>query len=413
MPTMNDKLLSEYMLGKYRQGHDYVAMYLAATLFERTVVDKLKKANYKIYERLSASEDTNNLKDVLRAIKELLRNNSLSVKSIFYFQNVFNVKNTKEAINKLYDYKEIRNEIIHTSDPISYLKNKEKMRNVSELILYVSSENCPVLFGQNFTDIKNYEYDTFCSRINSKKADYLVRSTDEIMINRYDKELKVSKDNWYLDTDDLSDLLVARVKLAQLKNELDNWLANQHPELATTILTTIDTASGYIWLPIVHKAASKGASDRPNLDSPTASILVTPLDVRIYIDFGGYCYKGRKEYFRFIRNKPEFRKFLDQLQGDDRKHFRIFDIEWYSFIVSELDIESIVDNWDEWQSTVDAAEKDLDSSQKTEILTRNRLLSGFIYDKLFIEKSRKIDFDFITAKLSIIINIYKSLIMSK
>jgi len=382
-------------------------MTTSPTMCERTVIEKLKKANPRAYQEITRTLEANNLNNVLRALQD----ERIKPVAIFTFCNYFSVTTAREACNQLHTFKKTRNAIIHADNPIEFLgKNGEK---VLDLILYVAAENCPELFKAKLVEHKNYTHTTFCKRINGKQADYLVRSTDEIMINRYDKEQRQIDANWFLGLEDLSNLFAARVKLVQLKNELDCWLKDYYPKLHTTILTTIDTASGYIWLPIVHKDNCKGGSDRPNLESATASLLLTPLDVRIYIDFGGHCFDDRKVYFKFIRDDSAFREFLHQLQGEDRAHFKIFDIEWYSFIINQRDVDSVESNWADWEKIVDAAEKELNLSEKSKILTSNRLLSGFIYDRSYFGREQKVDIKLITDKLSSIIDLYYALLVMK
>lgn len=85
------------------------------------------------------------------------------------------------------------------------------------------------------------------------------------------------------DFDNLFDL---RRKLVPLKNYLSTWLPEHAPFLKTDILTTIDTTSSYIWMPLVPCQVPK-IEKRTGVYDCSVSLLATPLDLRIYMDFGG------------------------------------------------------------------------------------------------------------------------------
>lgn len=425
MSGMNDSLLAEYMVGRYRQGFDYSAMYLAATLFERLVGIKLKQKNPQRYEEIS-KDRSKTLNDVIKAIRDQMGLNNrynVSQENLLYYKEVFRshsffekdgrkISNARDAYDKLRDFKDIRNDIIHAEHPEGLLNDKE--REIMDLMLYVASEYSPKLFRDILSKIHSRDTVGLRNILDGISADYLVRSVDEVMIKRFDQAEGINRKTWKIEDADFSNLFQLRKKLVPLKNTLEKWLAENYPKLTTTILTTIDTASAYIWLPIVHRDNNPKDVDRPNLESATVSILATPLDLRIYIDFGGQCFPDRKEYFKFIR-KPdgEFRNFIANLDDIEKVNFSIFDVEWYSFIRNTRDVDSILNNWDAWEETVNEADRELNDLGKNPIITTNRLLSGFIFDRNWIKLNSPLKETFFLEKLSQIIELYYTLLLHK
>lgn len=422
---MNDILLAEYMIGRCCQGFDYIAIYLAATLYERLICNKVKQKNPALFKEIT-SDPQKTFNDIIKAVRDHmgLRPNyqvglekQLSVEEVFRYHNFFHmdgkrIQTKEEAYNKLRYFKDVRNAIIHAENLESFLRQRE--RDAMDLMLYVASEYCPKFFQDTLAKIPTRDITGLRKILDEKHSDYIVRSVDEVMIKRFDKAEGKNRKNWKIEEKDFSNLFHLRQKLVPLKNTLDSWLGKNYPKLTTTILTTIDTASAYIWLPIVHIDGCKANLDRPNLKIATASILVTPLDLRIYIDFGGQCFLDRKEYFKFIR-KPngEFSNFLSNLDDSAREKFFVFDVEWYSFISRKITIESILNDWPQWEKTVKAADKELDQIKNDQIITTNSLLSGFIIDREWIKENGPIKEDYFLEKLSQIIDLYYSLLLNK
>ena len=419
MPGMNDKLLAEYMVGRCRQGFDYISMYLAATLFERLISSKLKLKNPAKFGEIT-KDPKQSFKDIVNAIGHQMKcpvgsNEQIAVKDVFWWHTFFKkdgrgIETEREAHSKLHDFKNLRNDIIHEVNPENLLQERE--REIMDLMLYVASEYSPKLFRETLSKIPTRDIIGLRNVLNGATADYLVRSVDEVMINRFDKQDGVVRKSWKIQDNDFSNLFDLRKKLVPLKNSLDQWLENKYPTLSTTILTTIDTSSAYIWLPIISSENCSKDVERPNLQTVTASILVTPLSLRFYIDFGGLCLSDRKKYFKFIREPDgEFKKFLIQLNDSDRENFSIFDVEWYSFICKTRSVDSILNGWEAWEKTVKEADRELDSLSKDPIITKNRLLSGFVFDRDWINKNSPLKEAFFLEKLGQIINLYYKLLL--
>ena len=85
-------------------------------------------------------------------------------------------------------------------------------------------------------------------------ADYMVRAIDEIDILPKDRAVRYDPQKpLELKESDFENLYVLRSKLVPFKNFLADWLKKKAPFLITDILTTIDTTSAYIWLPLTRE----------------------------------------------------------------------------------------------------------------------------------------------------------------
>lgn len=413
MIHMNDRLLTEYTAGRMRQGFDYLAMYLAATLFERIVCQKLEKAAPATYQKLISSKDKNTLYDIIDALKRHDNSRYRSPEYLFKHIDNFPVSSWNNAIKRLNHYRIARNKIVHSKNPERLIEDSDFKKVLVEMLLYSISENCPELYQKHFAAIDEFTREKFREVLDAKVADYLVRSVDEVMIKRFDQKIGTVDDQWQIELADFDNLFTLRNKLASFKNSTDQWLKENYRSLKTTTLTTIDTSSAYIWLPIVHKENAP-ATDRPNLATASASILVTPLDFRIYIDFGGLCYDDRKQYFSFIKDgNGAFRTFLNDLDSEARGCFRIFDVSWYSFITQKRTPESILQNWSRWEAQVNRGVKELEKLRAHPIITTNNLLSGYILDRKWIKKNGPLTEDLIHEKLGQVIDLYYNLLLSK
>lgn len=91
----------------------------------------------------------------------------------------------------------------------------------------------------------------------------------------------------------------------------------------------------------------------------------------------------------------------------------MFDIEWYSFIVSQKNINKVINGWADFVDEVKSYKDELNSTCKNSIITRSRALSGFIYDRQWIKENGPLTEDFIKNKLKKIIELYRSLIIWK
>lgn len=420
-----ERLLSEYMVAKHRQGFDYNSVYIATYLFEKLIKDKLKHACLDKYNAMINRDNKNSLEDFIEEIEKQTKiysklesptNKKIDVCDLFRHSNIFHIRDTPAAISQLKTFKKLRNDIIHTSDIDKLLNNTVWMCEFIFFMRYLVSEYSSDFFNSHLRVMDTYDNGGLAKAIDSTYADYLVRSVDEKMIKRIDKKKGAIKKDWVITESDFGNLLSMRDLLVRLKNTIDDWLVENDYGMTTTILTTIDTSSAYIWMPIVQNTDCLiEEDDRPNLRKPSASILVTPLDFRIYIDFGGQCKEERSSYFDFlIVENGHFSKYINnELSYNDRENFFVFDIEWYSFIVSQKNINKVINGWADFVDEVKSYKDELNHTCKNSIITRSRALSGYIYDRQWIKENGPLTEDFIKNKLKKIIELYRSLIIWK
>lgn len=384
------KSFSDYMIGRYRLGYDYLAVYIAAILFEHIVDTK--------YLPHSNCDDGCTLGAILNSISDL---NAFSDDVIYQNHEQFQIllrknngeivkrdiaiplENTLQSVKKkLLDFVLLRNKIMHEFRP-DVLSGFEK--EIVELIIYVSSTI------KGVSSISSEDKHKIL-HIGEITADYMIKEVDEIMMREKDKKLIAKeKDEYFVGSDqikeaDFESLFSLRKKMYFLKNDLDRWLPSNYPNLHTTILTPIDTTSGYIWMPLVHNFKELEEKERPALFEASVSILATPLELRVYMDFGGYALDLRRKYHEFLL--AEKGGFIDSIGKISSDELLVFDTTWYSYISSRpmKAIDFIYEG--DYHNTVDLKlkAKPILPSKGNKIITWNKMLSGYIIPRSDIDK---------------------------
>jgi len=234
--------------------------------------------------------------------------------------------------------------------------------------------------------------------MNFLTADYKIRevrgklddSVQDLMAQRHDfNELKL------VDFEELFELrkkiisLGARIK-SDLRNRkyevLDKKIINK---LDIDIISKIDTTSAYVWM-----SMNEFKEERQRIKSASASILCTPLDLRIYFDIGGKAYQVRNKYYNFLKS-DYFTKFKKTI---DLKDIEVFDIDWYSFLFNKKPLEKLKN--EEMNERIDRAKKKLKEYDENDIISWNRVLCGYII------KRGKISYQEIIRKLDVIVEFY-------
>lgn len=164
---------------------------------------------------------------------------------------------------------------------------------------------------------------------------------------------------------------------------------NYQKELYIDIISKVDTTSAYVWL-----SMNLYNDDRIRIDSASASILATPLDLRIYFDIGGGGYEVRQDYYKFIRS-DYFTNFRDHVNLEGME---VFDNDWYCFIVDRSPLKELGTEQINLKATT--AEKKLAEYSSDDIITWNRMLCGYILER------GDIGFEEIRKKLDVVIKLY-------
>ncbi|MBV5341513.1 MAG: hypothetical protein J0665_18485 [Deltaproteobacteria bacterium] len=395
---------SDYMIGRYRLGYDYLAVYIAAILFEH-IVDTKYLPHSNCDDGCTLGVILNNISDLSVFSDDVICNNHDQFHVLLRKNNGEIVKrgtpipleSTLLGVKKkLLDFVLLRNKIMHEFRP-DVLSGFEQ--EIVELIVYVSSTI------QGVTTISSEDKHKIL-HIGEITADYMIKEVDEIMMREKDKKLIAKeKDEYFVGSDqikeaDFESLFSLRKKMYFLKNDLDRWLPSKFPNLHTTILTPIDTTSGYIWMPLVHNFKELEEKERPALFEASVSILATPLELRVYMDFGGYALDLRRKYHEFLL--AEKGGFIDSIGKISSDELLVFDTTWYSYIssypVKAIDFVCEGDYFNTVDSKLKA--KPILPSKGNKIITWNKMLSGYILPRADIDKQA------IYYKLESIIQLY-------
>ena len=176
--------------------------------------------------------------------------------------------------------------------------------------------------------------------------------------------------------------LGARIKQEILKIKFKN-------ELYIDIISNINTTSAYVWMSMnLHNS-----ENRERINSASASILTTPLDLRIYFDIGGGAFQVRQDYYAFLQS-DHFKNFKKHIDLED---IELFDNDWYCFIVKRKLLTDFTDK--ELEEQIQESKEKL-LKYRDKIITWNRLLFGYIL------RRREITFGEIEKKLLTIIKMY-------
>jgi len=368
------ELATRNMVGHYKLGHEQIALLLAATLFESLINSHLKGWD---------EENINNTK-----LEDKINEIQIPQKQ------------------RLHDFRKLRNKIVHGRiDEIL----SEQRDTIEDFIVFLWSQLAPDSFEK--ADSKHQMGQSIFATLYEHSADYMVRGLSEVEFLDRDEKAAKYKDkdsqNDRIEPGDFENLFTLREKLVFLKYYISKWLDENKISLKTDILTIIDTTSGYIWMPLVPK--NPVADKRASVRECSVSLLATPFDFRIYMDFGGYLRKERKQYYNFLSDSDEYREIANILK--EKPDLKVFDIDWYFSKSNER-------SFSEWLSSkdkdLDNAKEKIDSAKKPESspITWNRCLHGYVFSKQDLADGH-IDFSHITCKLQDIIKLYEAFLSFK
>lgn len=396
-----EDILARYMVGRWRLGYEDLALYIACLLFEKIIDKKLQGQGWSEY-RLEQTA-------LCRKIQELNDDNIKD--SLYQKDNVFTHYYAKTALPFSPRQEERLNQVRLRLDNFRWLRNQvmhgkldtfkdEGDNKKDDLINYMWSEFAPDSFNEAYSHRKAGQ--RLSNSLFEHTADYMIRAIDEIEIKGRDRAAGYTSEGLRIHREDFDNLFELRRKLVQFKNYLDNWLPQNATFLHTDILTTIDTTSAYIWMPLVSKKKEKMQS---GIYGCSVSLLATPQDLRIYMDFGGRAVHERRIYYDFLNGSSEYEKLLETLRC--KNGLQVFDIDWYSFRFNERQINTWLAGKDE---AVEEARQKLSSEPEhlKNPLTWNRMLHGFIFSKFDLPPRGLIDFPMIEGPLRDIISLFEA-----
>jgi hypothetical protein len=413
-----EESFAAYMVGRYRLGYPYLALYWAAILFERIITNKLKLQDTSWFRKHFDPDRENTLKyKIEKLTEETLKNDSIYLRTDDVFQKFIfktmggdlilvdilpgpedheelarmNLSHVERVRMRLTNFRILRNRIMHELNP----DMKEEMpNNHLEFITYVWLELLPKSFEQQCEKYPDVPPQRMINSLFNTSADYMIRAVDETT-----KKEEIAAYYAAIRYDDFENLYTLRDRLLPLRERLNIWL-NKHTDLLTDILTPIDTTSAYIWMPMVSRERKIGKI--AGIYNAAVSILATPLDFRVYLDFGGYAQTDRFTYYQFLES-DEYRRFIESESFTGKKEMTVFDIDWYCFISSQ---PVPLPQWNRDRRTlIESAKHKLIDAELP--ITWNRMLHGYILEKSKLDEDG-ITFEWIAERLKWIIQFYQT-----
>lgn len=395
-----EKEYAEFMFANRYLGYSDVALFIAAVLFEKHIMSKIKAykkeylANNPEIEHFSLHNAIN-----LYMEKGIWRSDILHT----------NVRLEKRKVrDELLLYKRLRNEIAHEDSQVFHNKSIYRLKKTAK----DPSEDIDIddFFRYVYISITGDIVNRNCFKKNVNKTilqDYKIKEINERMLSKIDFELKTDSGTYQNFTgfisQDFDNLFKLRDKMVVLQKYITNNL--EDIGLEPTILSPIDTTSAYIWMPFVDKEFIKSSNDiietkRHNLVMGSAAILATPLDFRIYIDFGGGDIDFRSTYQEFIQTKS-FKEYAKNHFTTIEPPLKIFETRWYSAIVDEKNLLDFMDK-NSYAQQIENAQIFLKNAKaQNNIITSGRNLIGFI-----LPSSEEISKEFILERFKDITHLY-------
>jgi len=394
---------ARYMAGRYKLGYNYLALYWAAVLFEGIIWEKSG-----IQQGLHSDMYPEGKEPNLYALIKGLSEDKLRENSIWRYRQVFpkfiyrkhnqpcvaEIKTLRDVRTRLDNFRFLRNRIMHDLS-INLLEDEFMEHNCDEFICYVWSELAHDSFAKALEAWRPEDGGRPVHALSKISADYMVRTIDETCMKESPSEFNG------INSEDFDNLFHLRDKLLALQTHLGTWLPQHAEHLDTDILTTIDTTSAYIWLPLVQKE-KKFDSSRKGVWDCSVSILGTPLDLRIYLDFGGRARDEREMFYSFLESE-QYSVFYERTMVG--KGWQVFDVDWFSALHN---LHSL-DNWFgcRHHDIADAVRKlPPKGGQDPEPITWNRMLHGFIFSKHDLVDGQLVSFEVIAEKLGQVINLH-------
>lgn len=369
-----DKEYAEYMLANYYLGYIDIALFLGAVLFENIIMDRVVKYKSE-YTKGRKERDKSYRFNLNDAINLYINKGDWQSDVLYKNVNMGKINIRKE----LHEYRKIRNDIAHTNIQYRHHKTKDddNKNEQDDFLQYIYTSITNIPKNKNFFKKQSYNQTLL--------QDYKRKEIDERMLSSLDEEyLNPQSDRYikfkYISAIDFENLFKLREKMVVLKKTIANYSKEYGLGLTETILSPIDTTSAYIWMPFINNDFTNNVNQletkRNNLVSGSASILATPMDFRIYIDFGGGDYKYRLLYQDFLQSK-KFNTYIQRYRGLSQP-LEVFDIRWYSCITKRNDLFDIIDNNKLAEFSKSAKKKINIEEKQNNIMTAGYNKIGFI-----------------------------------
>ncbi len=291
-----------------------------------------------------------------------------SLNNKIYMLNIAGLPYTKSTLTTL---RLIRNNIVH-----GYI-HSIKSNEVQELVLFI---------WEVLDDVTFIEYAGRIEDLDIVQAHYWIRDFEVLDSKSILESTTLEKK---IEQNDFNNLFSMSEKLFAFSEYIDTRKKLRKYNLSIDNISKANPTSAYVWLAIT----SGNYQSRQKIESSSVSILATPENIRIYIDFGGLAFEDRQYYYNFLESIDRKSIGLDKI--DD---LCLIDIEWYSYITERYDIDIL--NSPDKKDLVDSAKERLHNNVGFP-MTWNKLLIGYIMDR------RTLSFELLWEKLDTIIAIYE------
>ena len=355
-----------YAVALYRVGNYTDAALVGSIMFEKSI--------YTLLERKGIDKDF-----VKSDLKQKKKNGSINKHTgeLQYATKLTCKKYPNYSQNEFDRIRILRNDITHQLD-IDKI-DRESIEPMVVLVWKILDKNS---YNQYGGKIKNIDFLT---------ADYAVVGMRE-MFNENLQDL-LAKDYQFnaFELEDFEELYKLRNKIISLASKIEKEIlkVDYKDELHIDIISKVDTTSAYVWM-----SMNLRNEKRERINSASASILGTPLDLRIYFDIGGGAYQVRQDYYEFL-SSDYFANFRD---NNDLNGMEIFDNDWYCFMIDRTLLSELTT--EEMNRKILEAEKKLAEYDEHSKISWNRMLCGYII------KRGEISFEEIKKKLEDIIKLY-------
>ncbi len=365
MGKFTNKEYAEYMLANYVLGSRDTALFIAMSLFEKYFHEQLEKRKHPEYIKIKNDPKLKNDLKLVELIKWYCQDSNKE-DPLFSWEG--------DLRPKLDNFRYFRNDFTHGFDD-SQMFAREK--EIETFILYVYFAHHPAeKYDESITKRSNKDYLLL--------QDYKVKELTERMMERLERS-KYQEDSMYVKTftgfeeADFENLFELRKKMVFLSRTLEKSFKSF--SIKRTIISPIDTTSAYIWMPFIIENAPQEPNDyeteRKNLIESSLSILATPMDFRIYLDFGGGDYNNRLQYQWFLLSQ-EFKEYC-ATYSSMHQGISLFDTKWYSFITNHCSLQDIIQDELLFCEKVNSALSFLEKSrEKKNVITKNYNLVGYI-----------------------------------
>jgi hypothetical protein len=357
LPNKEDlRLIGKYIAGLYRLNYFVVSGYVAANTFE-SIINKFLDSQGKL--------------DFLCETQECLHK-KIEKLDTFLLKKQLDISTSTDELILI---KEIRNDIVH-----GFIRDvgKEKIEEIVQFIWEVIREDSYLSLND----------------IDLKTAQYWVRDFEVITSKEVTHSFK--RDTKEIKKDDFYDLYTMRHKLLSFENYLHTeQCLGKYKNFKVDNVSAVNPTSAYVWLAIVESEIKS----RKKIFGPSISILVTPLDLRVYLDFGGFAYDERLKYYKFLQ------KFNAKEINLDKKNLYIFDIDWYAFFGEKNKYEEYIVTA-EMQEKAKKMQMEIKKVDKNVPLSWNKLLIGYIYERESL-LDESLSFKYLWSKVENIIHLYK------